>query len=231
MSDIILSAHQVNFLPYLGFFEKLVHSDIFVLLDDVQFVHTGNLAWMNRNKIKTKEGWQYITVPVYTKGRFGQLLLDVEINNEHNWIRKVLGAIKQNYSRAPFFKDIYHWIENVINKKHIKLIDLNKELLERVLKYLGISVKTVFSSSLGLKSGSSQKLVDLCHIFKANKYIAGIHGKDYLDIELFKKEGIEIIFQDFKPKEYRQQFDGFVPYLSIIDALFNIGKETLDLLK
>lgn len=230
MSDIILSAHQVNFLPYLGFFEKIVHSDVFILLDDVQFVHTGDLAWMNRNKIRTKQGWQYITIPVYIKGRFGQLLQDVEINYEHDWKRKILGSIKQNYCHASFFNPVFSKLDEIINRNYSKLIELNYELLKFVLEYLELSPKMVFSSQLNIKSRATQRLIDLCNIFNARKYLSGVHGKDYLDIELFKKHGIEVIFQDFKPKEYVQQFDGFVPNLSVIDALFNLGRKTLHLL-
>lgn len=229
MTDIILSAHQVNFLPYLGFFDKFVKSNIFVLLDDVQFVHTGDLAWMNRNKIRTKDKWQYITVPVYVKGRFGQLLCNVEINREHDWKRKILGTIRQNYVDAPFFCDIYSKLEEIINKNHSKLIDLNIDFLQFIIKYLGISTKVTFSSQLKIISKGTQRLVDLCKMFEAKKYISGVHGKEYLDIKLFEQEGIEVIFQEFKAIEYKQQFDGFVPYLSIIDAMFNLGKDTINL--
>ncbi len=230
MTDIILSAHQVNFLPYLGFFDKMVKSTVFVLLDDVQFVHTGDLAWMNRNKIRTKDGWQYITVPVFVKGRHGQLLSEVQINDEHNWKRKMLGAFKQNYLKAPFFKTIYDKIEEGINKNFQKLIDLNIYFLDFIINYLHISTKIVLSSGLHIKSTKTQRLVDLCKMFRATKYISGIHGKEYLEMELFKQEGIEVIFQEFKAIEYKQQFDGFIPYLSIIDAMFNLGQDSTGLI-
>lgn len=230
MSDIILSAHQVNFLPYLGFFDKMVKSNVFVLLDDVQFVHTGDLAWMNRNKIRTRDGWQYITVPVYVKGRHGQLLFEVQISNEHNWRRKILGAIKQNYVNAPFFKTIYNKVEEGINKNTLKLIDLNIYFLDFIINYLGITTKVILSSALNIKSTKTQRLVDLCKMFEAKKYISGIHGKEYLDIELFKQEGIEVVFQEFKAKEYKQQFEGFIPNLSVIDAMFNLGQDTIKLI-
>jgi hypothetical protein len=228
---LILSAHQVNFLPYLGFFEKLVQSDIFIFLDDVQFVHTGPLAWMNRNKIRTKEGWQYITVPVYVKGKLGQKLNEVEINNEHPWRRKILGSIRQNYSKTAFFLEIYPSLEKIINTDYRKLIELNLALLDFLFEYLQIDKSKIRKSSqLNINKAGTQRLVELCKLYKADTYISGIHGREYLELHLFEKEGIKVVFQEFKAKEYPQKFSGFVPNLSIIDALFNIGKETIKLI-
>ncbi len=211
----------------------MINSNIFILLDDVQFVHTGPLAWMNRNKIKTNTGAQYITVPVLVKGRFGQNLNEVEINNQYDWQRKILGAIKQNYCKAPFFHQIYDKLETIINNKYTKLIDLNIKLLNFVMEYLKINemnIKIFYSSQLSISGKGTERLINFCKKFSANKYLSGIHGKDYLDIEAFEKEGIQIIWQEFKPQTYKQQFSGFITNLSIIDAIFNIGKDTLNLL-
>ncbi|MFN7182511.1 MAG: WbqC family protein [Planctomycetota bacterium] len=230
---MILSAHQVNFLPYLGFFEKLIKSNIFILLDDVQFVHTGPLAWMNKNRIRTKDGAQYITVPVLVKGRFRQNLNEVEINRDYDWRRKILGAIKQNYIKSPFFNQIYPHLQSIFNNNYTKLIDLNITLLNFLLGYLEfekIGVKIFYSSQLKISGKGTQRLIDFCKYFGATKYLSGIHGRDYLQQELFACQQVEIIWHEFKAKEYPQQFSPFVPNLSVIDPLFNIGKKVLDLL-
>ncbi len=189
---------------------------------------------MNRNKIKTNSGSQYITVPVLVKGRFGQNLNEVEINNQYDWRRNILGAIKQNYCKTPFFNQLYNKIETIINNNYTKLLELNIALLNFTFEYLEINkmdIKILYSSKIQVSGKGTERLINFCKKFRANKYISGIHGKDYLEISAFKKEGIEIIWHEFKPQEYKQQFSGFIPHLSILDAFFNIGKDTIKLLK
>ena len=149
---MIVTIHQPDFLPWLGFFDRWQKSDLYIVLDDVQFLRRG---WQHRDKIKTKEGAAWLTVPVIKKGKHDQLIRDVKIDNGTNWRYKHLKTIESNYSKAPNFEDCFKRIKEIYDKKHLFLIDLNMDILQWVDIELRITTPYVFASAYDVKSIST----------------------------------------------------------------------------
>ncbi|MFQ3675105.1 MAG: WbqC family protein [Endomicrobiia bacterium] len=215
-----ISIHQPQYLPWAGYFNKILNSDIFVILDDVQYKKN---EWQNRNRIKSSSGELWLTVPVHYT--FGQKINEIKIDNKIFWSKKHLKSIELNYKRAPFFNEIFPLVEKVLSKEYIYLVDINVELIKIILNYLEINKKIVKSSEYKIVGEKTLRLINICKTFGADIYLSGQGGKDYLVEEEFKKNGIKLEFQEYKVKEYPQLFNGFIPNLSILDILFNCGKE------
>lgn len=218
---------QPGYLPWLGFFEQVYKSDIFVIYDDVQFDKNG---WRNRNRIKTANGVQWLTIPVFLKSQNKPLIKDVRIDNKINWKKKHLESIKVNYSKAEFYLQYYSMFEELLSKDWDFLIELDMEFIFRICHALGIKREIKFSSEMSVDGDKNARLINICKKFNANKFFEGQSGKDYMDIDLFKKNGIEVEFQNYKHPEYRQLYGDFIPYLSIVDLLFNEGEKSLQIL-
>lgn len=227
---MILTGHQPNYLPYLGFFHKIAQADTFAIFDNVQFVKRGKFGWMNRNRIRTKDGWIWLTVPVLTKGKYYQLIMGTKINNNSHWAKKHFMSIYYNYRRAKYFKKYSGFFEEIYKRDWDNFSDLTIEIIKYLIKELGIDIKIVVCSKIGVRGKATEYTIDLCKKLKADTYISGIHGKDYLDENLFRKENIRLIYQEFVHPVYKQLFRGFIPSLSIIDLLFNYGVQSLDIL-
>jgi hypothetical protein len=216
---VIITAHQPAYLPWLGYFEKIMRSDIYVFLDTVQFEKN---SFTNRNKIKTPQGAIWLTVPVITKGHIGSTILDLKIDKRSNWQRKHLNAITLNYKKASYYRDIIEKISPFYSVEYDGLVDLCYDYTQFWLKTLNIKTKLVRSSELDISSTKSDLIFDLCRHFNADTYISGVLGRDYLDFEKFKKEGIKIEYQDYKPQQYPQLWGTiFLPYMSILDFVMN----------
>ena len=225
---MIVAAHQLHYLPWLRYFHKIAGCDAFVILDNIQFNKNG---WQNRNKIKTPAGESVLTVPV--RHRFQQLLSEVEIDNQQPWQRKHGGSIRNSYQKAPFFKEHEPFFREVYKKKWERLNDLNYEVLKYLLKALGLRTRTLCSSELPLKGEATERLISLCKEVGARAYLTGAYAAEvYLDSDRFKREGIELVFQEWKSPVYPQLYPeaGCLPDLSIIDLLFNCGPKSLEIL-
>ncbi|MFC1621647.1 WbqC family protein, partial [Candidatus Omnitrophota bacterium] len=220
----ILTAHQPVYLPWLGLFHKIALADTFVIFDTAQYLKKD---WNNRNKIKSEKGPIWLTVPVYTKSRFTQCLVDVRINNTLPWRRKHLRSIEINYKKAPYFNDYIGFFRNIYSKEWDSLADLNNEILIFLLDAFGIKVKILHGHDLGLEGSKSDLVLDMCKKLNADLYIFGALGKDYAKVEDFESNNIKLHFQDYKHPVYNQQFGDFVSHLSAIDLLFNEGKKSL----
>lgn len=210
---------QPGFLPWLGFFDLLRRCDVFVYYDDVQYDKHG---WRNRNRIKTQSGSKWLTVPIIHSNRTGQKLIEVEIDNSRDWQNKITRSLYQNYAKAPFIEKIFPEIEDSINKKWIKLVDLNYEIVNLMMGQFGLSRPIYYSSLLNVDGDKSGRLVNICKLFNANKYISGNAAQSYLDIQLFNDNGIEIEWQNYTHPEYPQLHGDFIPYLSALDYLMNV---------
>jgi len=218
---------QPSFLPWLGFFEQLHRSDVFVLYDDVQFEKG---SWRNRNRIKTANGPQWITVPVLQKGLGSQLIKDVQINTDVPWQKKQIKTITQNYSKAPFFAKYADNLFDRLNRSWEKLNELNVELIGWIAKELGISTEIVFASELGVYGSGTQRLIDVIKAFNGTGFYEGSAGRNYIDHSLFEKSEILITYQDYTHPTYPQLYGDFVSHLSIIDLMFNCGEDSLEIL-
>lgn len=217
---MIVSIHQPAYLPWMGYFDKIASADKFIYLDTVQFQKQ---SFQNRNKIRTKEGWIWLTVPVETKGKlFTTELKDLSINNKANWNKKHLAAIKQNYSKASQFKTIYPIFEEFYKKEWTHLSDICFEMMVVFNELLGIKTEIIKASDLQETDAQKSFLVlELCKTMKADAYLSGALGRDYLEEETFEQADIKITYQDYKHPEYQQVYKGFEPYMGIVDILMN----------
>ena len=224
---MIVAVHQPQYLPWLGYFDKMDRADLFVLLDTVQFKKN---EWQNRNRIKTAQEWQWLTVPVAY--RFPQRINQVEINLRTNWARKHLLAMRINYSKAPYFSDYFDPFEKILLEKWQGIAALNIRLVRALTELLRISTPLRLASELGhLPEGPDERLIAICQHMGAEVYLAGMGGKDYMNLEKFEKTGIEVVFQEFKHPVYPQLYGDFLPNLSVVDLLFNCGKQSLGIIR
>lgn len=224
MQAVIL---QPGYLPWLGFFDQFYRSDVFVFLDDVQFDRRG---WRHRNRIKSRPGVQWLTVPVLSKGRFTQSIRETRIDGSRPWPRKHLGSVRASYANAPFFDRYFSELEHVLQQPYEFLLDLDLAVLRVVLGWLGLERPTRLASEIGSTGRATQRLVELCRAVGATEYLSGETGAAYLDEDLLRANGITLRYQHYVHPTYRQLFGPFVSHLSVIDLLFNHGPESLAIL-
>lgn len=222
-----VSIHQPNFLPWIGYFHKVINSDKFVLLDDVQFP-IGD-TFCNRTKIKTNLGEEWLTVPV--KNRSNQILIkDILIDENNVWKRKILKKIKLSYQKSDHFDDVYPMIESIIKKSDNYLFNLNYLFLEFVFKYLNIKTTILLSSEIEIANtlNGLDKIISILNSVGATNYLSGSGSgsKRYIDEEVFKQNCIILRWQNYKYKNYNQLHGSFLSNLSIIDLLFNHGTKS-----
>ncbi|MCC9624264.1 WbqC family protein [Thalassospira sp. MA62] len=217
---MIVSIHQPAYLPWLGYFEKIAKSDLFLYLDTVQFQKG---SFQNRNKIRTKEGWIWQTVPVQTKGKhFDQTLKDLEINNLQSWQSKHWAAISQNYAKAPYAKEWLGRLEPFYHTQYDRLSDLCWDMLLMFNDALGIKTPMQKTSEMPDVDGAKSDLVlNLCLAVNADMYFSGSQGRDYLDEFSFEQAGVKVSYQDFQHPTYQQVHSGFEPYMGVVDLLMN----------
>lgn len=226
---MIVSIQQPEHLPWVGFFNKMAQCDKFVLLDDVQFKKN---YFENRNKIKTVNGIVWLTVPVKLRGKFGQKTCDVEIADDPRWKKKYYKTLEQTYCKAPHWQDVYDNVWPVLEGDKKKLLDINLGLIDNISRYLDIQTECVSSSSLNTEGAKKEELVlAICRELKAEVYISGPDGRNYLNLEQFKNAGIQVVFHDFNHPAYSQIHGPFVSHMSIVDLIANCGQGCGELVK
>ena len=224
---MIVAVHQPQYLPWLGYFDKIDKADVFVLLDTVQFKKN---EWQNRNKIKTAQGWQWLTVPVMYK--YPQQINEVPINNRVNWQHKHRQALVSNYRKALYFDVVAAVLDEVLSSPWEYIAQLNVEVVRRLVQMLGIKTQIYVASELGeFPQDPDERLVALSRHFGAGTYLAGIGGREYMNLDTYKEWGVEVIFQDFQHPVYNQLFGDFEPFMSIVDLLSNHGDKSLTILR
>lgn len=224
---MIVAVHQPQYLPWLGYFDKIDKADVFVLLDTVQFKKN---EWQNRNKIKTAQGWQWLTVPVLY--RYPQLINEVTINNKVNWQHKHRQAMVSNYKRAPYYEMLEDFLEGIFSHSWQSISQLNGEVVRRLATILGIDTPIYLASDLGeFPQDPDERLIAITKHFGAGTYFAGMGGRGYMNLDIYDKNEIEVIFQDFKHPVYHQLFGDFEPFMSVIDLIFNHGDNSLTILR
>ncbi len=224
---MIVSVHQPQYIPWLGYFDKIAKSDCFVFLDCVQYKER---EFQNRNKIRTKDGWGWLTVPVVSKGMGRQKISDVVIDNGFAWKKQHLKSWEVWYARAPFFKGHSAFFEKIYTTEWDKLSQLNIFITQYVLEMLGIEKQILFESALQTTTTKTDRIIEICQKLKADVYLSGAGGRDYIEEDKFKAAGIELRYQDFIHPVYRQQFSAsgkdFISHLSVFDLLLNEGPES-----
>ena len=223
-----VTIHQPNYFPYPGLFHKLSLSDVFVILDDVQF----QFDITNRNKIITKDGtWERIVVPV-KKNQTHKKIKDVEINNEILWSENTYNKLFESYSTANFFNLYSDYFKDLFKKRWELLFELNFHTLEKMIEFLGIKIEILRESELDVNGESTERLVNICETLNSDSYVSGIGGKNYLNEKLFGDKNIKLEYQNYRHIPYQQiHSKDFIPDLSIIDLISNLGEQSLDLIK
>ncbi|MAH06460.1 MAG: WbqC family protein [Alphaproteobacteria bacterium] len=225
---MIISINQPAYLPWLGYFDRIKNSDIHIVLDHVQFEKN---SMVNRNKVRTQQGESLLTVPVITKGKFGNLpISELTIDNNKPWKKKHWKSIEATYRKAPFAKDHIGFFEEVYAQDWDKLNGLNAHINNYILKALNIKSKIIYSSSLDVHNKKSDLVLEICKIYNAKTYISGALGRDYLDLSTFEDANINVVFQDYNHPIYNQVHGDFIPYMSVIDLLFNAGSEARNII-
>lgn len=215
-----LAAHQPQYLPWLGFFDKMDRVDRFVLLDVVQYRKN---EWQNRNRIRTPDGWQWLTVPVHY--RFPMSIREVMLDDEDvRWRRKHREALRIHYARSPFRAALLPALEDLLDEPHDNLAALNVRMVRLLAGLLGARTPISLASEVpGLPEGADARLIALCRHFGCSDYLAGAGGADYMDMESYRRAGVRVGFQDFRHPVYPQAYPGFEPHLSAVDLLLNCG--------
>ena len=215
---MIISIHQPAYLPWLGYFDKINRSDIFIYLDTVQLEKN---SFTCRNKIKTSQGSTWLTIPLITKGHTANSIRDIRIDNSQNWKKKHLKNIFFNYKKAEFFDELYPKIEFLFGEDFDLFSDLAYHHMVFWLNEFNIQTKIVKSSTLDIETKKSDLVLDLCSNFNATKYLSGALGKDYLDESSFDQHQIELEYQNYSHPVYQQLNGEFLPYMGIVDFWMN----------
>jgi len=215
--------HQPDFLSYLGFFHRFLLADLWVILDNAQFVSGSMQSWQNRDKIKTAQGEKWLTVAV-KKVPLGTAIKEVFLSDSP-WRRDNLNLIRNSYGKAPFFQEIMPHIDELYSYGCSRLVDFNLKSSEKLMELFDIRIDTALASDLQPSGKSNDMLVDILKKAKANRYLSGVGARAYFDPAPFVAAGIEVIWQNFQHPVYPQLHGDFIPYLSSIDLLFNCGIE------
>ncbi|MDQ6994542.1 MAG: WbqC family protein [Mariprofundaceae bacterium] len=222
----LITIHQPNYLPWSGFFHKWMISDAFIILDTVQY-HKNE--WQNRNRIKTRQGAQWLTVPV--SYRFPQTIQEVGIASQA-WARKQMAAVEQAYSKAPFFQDYYPSLQVLWQQPWEKIADLNVAVIRLLGDMLGCDAPLLLASEMTTESDDpTQRLIQLCQEVKGTAYLSGSEGRNYLQKDVFESSGLDLYFQAVEAPIYPQLHGEFIPYLTALDVLMNTGPEAKHIIR
>jgi hypothetical protein len=217
-----LGCIQPSYIPWRGFFHIIQRSDIFVFHEDIQYTKQD---WRNRNKIKTRNGWTWLTVPVQ-KATIHDNIDEVLIANDSNWAAHHWRQIQQNYSQAPFFDKFRDFFADTYHSKWEKLTELDIYLTCEISKFLGIKTEFVRSPVLGLSGTKTDRLADMCQKVGATHYLSGPTAQGYIEEEKLQAIDVTLEYQVYEYPEYPQLYGAFEPTMSIIDMLFNLGDAT-----
>jgi len=225
---MIVAIMQPTYLPWAGYFDLIDQCDAFVLLDTAQFAKQ---SWQQRNRIKTSSGPLWLTVPC--SRCLPQRITDVCIDKSSNWRRKHWMSIAANYSQAPYWHDYRGPLEAIYLQHWDRLIDLNLALITLLTNFLGIEARFLRTSEMFPSNQTrTARLVEICVRLGADDYLSPRGSFAYLESERpFANQGIRLAFHQFEPPVYPQLFRDFVPYLSVIDLVLNLGPAALDVIR
>ncbi|MBM3512435.1 MAG: WbqC family protein [Alphaproteobacteria bacterium] len=211
---------QPGYIPWLGFFEQMARADHFVYYDDVHFDKHG---WRNRNRVKGPTGPVWLSVPVRHSGRADQLILETEIVPDIPWAKKQIRTLQQLYAKAPHRDPYLAEFAEIIEHPWRLISDLDMAVGDVMRGWFGITTPIYRSSALGIGGGQSERLVNICKNFGATRYVSGAAARDYLEVTLFDRAGIEVVWQDYRHPTYPQLHGDFVSHLSALDLALNVG--------
>lgn len=222
---------QPTFLPWVGWFDLADQADVLVILDDVAF---SKQSWQQRNRIRTRNGLEFLTVPVKTAGRLGQAISECELADQP-FIGKMLKTIRANYSRAPFFADAIDEFETTMETVAGtgRLVELNCALISWMAGRLRITTPMVRATALAVSGQRGEHVASICERVGASRYLSPVGAATYLreDKLAFDQRGISVWLHAFEHPEYAQCFKPFVPFASALDLIFNVGPVAIDVIR
>ena len=220
---------QPTYLPWIGYFGLMDRVDEFVLLDSVQFARR---SWQQRNQIKTANGPLWLTVPVLTKGARAQLIKDARIDWSRDFPDSHMRSIELSYRRSSHYDEYAPGLFAILRRRHERLADLTIELIFWLRDRLGISTPVRLASDTGTDGRKDDLLAALCQSVSGDHYLAAPGSREYLrHSTAFTAKGIKISYHEFAHPTYAQQFGDFLPYMSVIDLLFNAGRDSITLIR
>ena len=224
-----IAISQPTYIPWQGYFGLIDFVDEFVFLENVQFIKR---SWQQRNKIRDKNKEIMLSIPVESKNKYHQKIYEVKLFEFEKTRKKHIQIIKSNYSKSKYFKIYFPNYEKIMNKNYSKLSDLNKSLIIHFCEELKIKTKITTDTAYNFKSKNINYLKDICLKKKGLEYISTLGSKNYLgDLIFFPNSKIKIRYFNFKDMEYVQSNNNFLPKLSILDLLFNLGPDSLKYLR
>lgn len=220
---------QSNYIPWKGYFDIIATVDEFIIYDEMQFTRRD---WRNRNKIKISHGTQWLSIPVKVKGKYNQKICET-ITDGDKWRKKHWHSLLHNYQQSPYFSEVATWLEPLyLGNYDENLSQINRSFIDAICKYL--SIKTVISNSwdYDLVDGKTERIVSLCLQANATEYVTGPAAKGYLNESVFAEHGIKLTWFDYNGySEYPQLWDGFTHNVTILDLLFNCGRDSIKMMK
>lgn len=228
MANFTVAAHQPNFFPWLGYFDKIFKVDVFIVLDDVQFPKTGAGTWSNRVPILVNGKKQWMTMPIDRSYHGVRDYRAMRLSDAEPWREKILRTLSYQYAKAPFFGSVFPLATSLVECRSDSLVEYNMTGICGIMDILGLPrERLVLASALKVDAASTERLVALSKAVGGGGYMCGGGADGYQEDAEFLRAGLKLIHQDFRHPEYRQHgaTDGFVRGLSILDALFNIGPE------
>lgn len=218
---------QSNFLPWIGYFDLISRSDVFVFLDDVQFTRQD---WRNRNRIKTPQGLFWLTVPLHKEGSKSVSISEMKILDT-DWRRAHLEAIRRSYRRSDFFGLVFPVVEEIYSYDCQALSELNQRSIRLLCDFQGFYPDFRHSSEFHTSKERSERLLDISQAVVGDKYLSAPRAKDYLNVQMFRDAGVEVEYMEYSYREYKQLWGQFQQSVSVLDPLFNLGPKALHLVR
>jgi hypothetical protein len=214
----VVSIHQPNYIPWLGYFYKIYQSDIFVFLDDVQFSNEG---MHNYHYLKMQQGPFRLKIPVIQK--MGDLINEVKTREALGWKKKHLKTIEMLYKKAPYFEEVYHDFSTVVLKEYADIALMNQTIIQLISGKFGLATQFIVSSDLQIPTFKEEKVLDICTALGATIYYSGTGAKAYQNEADFLDRGIELQYSHYQPFEYPQFYQGFQSNITVLDYLMHCG--------
>tara|TARA_B100000676_G_C17933421_1_gene762218 strand:- start:96 stop:791 length:696 start_codon:yes stop_codon:yes gene_type:complete len=217
---------QSNYIPWKGYFTSMKKATHVILYDNAQYTRRD---WRNRNKIITPNGPSWLSIPIDVKGKFHQKINEARVK-DNKWSLDHWNKIVQNYKKAPCFDEYSIHFKDLYTKQLCEyeyLSDINRVMLQKCIDLLDIEIKVLDSREFDIRGGKTEKLINLCNDLEANEYFTGPAAKGYMEEDLFEKNNIKLTYYDLDGfPTYKQLWDGFDHYVSVLDMFFILGSET-----
>jgi hypothetical protein len=222
---------QPTFLPWLGWFDLADQGDVMIILDDVAF---SKQSWQQRNRIRTPNRLEFLSVPVKTSGRLGQRIMDCELADQH-FVEKMLKTLRTNYAKTPFFENVIDELGTAMKTAAGtgRLVELNCALISWMAGRLEVTTPMIRASTLGVGGQRGEHVAAICECVGVDRYLSPEGAESYLmeDKGAFDRRGISVWIHVFEHPQYVQRFPPFMPYASALDLIFNVGPAAAEVMR